>query len=272
MATSLAATNGTEPSTDAQIATLQSLLASLDRTRSSLPSLLTASLHLPAASPSDRAQLYRTASTECTAALRALSDALQSAQPVLDAAEASDKRDSSGVVVRPREKRREGNAWETVATVLGESRVQGNGKGKSREPFKPQFDPPTSLAEVAVLVRRWGEQHPRVQLQLVGAAERGGPREVRVRVRGLMQAVVALRWEKRREGEERVCVPELVVCHSLKEKKPPHLPSQFTLFQQLTNTSMALVDRQRALRAAGKGGETALEEVLAFLSNPPLPF
>jgi hypothetical protein len=61
-------------------------------------------------------------------------------------------------------------------------------------------------------------------------------------------------------------------------QKPLHLPSQFSLFQGLTNTAMLLVDRTRIRQIKGEEGVSVVEEVLVRLlfcllfrsSHPPL--
>ncbi|GAA5821743.1 hypothetical protein JCM11251_001002 [Rhodosporidiobolus azoricus] len=262
-----------EPPQD-RIASLQAALTSLDRTRASLPSLLASSLSGPSSSSDDRAQAYRTASNECWASIKALVEQLDAIEPVLQAAEASEAKDAKGVGVKPREKRVE-NPWERVGGILSDGGASSSGagaKGKAREPFRPQFDPPSEPEELQDLVQKWEEQHPRVKIRLVGAEAGKEAREMRFTLRGVMKTVVVLRWEDREDGLGREVGVDLVACFSLKEDKPPHLPSQFSLFQSLTNAAMLLVDRARLRRAKDGGGEYAVEEVLAFLSDPPLPF
>ncbi|BGP19216.1 hypothetical protein JCM10213v2_007303 [Rhodosporidiobolus nylandii] len=225
---------------------LHALLDLIDRCRSSLPATVAASL-AAVASPADRAQQYRTTSNECWATIRSLGEQFDALEPVLSAAEASGALSPNGVVVLPRE-RKAGNAWEQLGAVLGGSeggRGGAGSKGKAKEPFKRQFEPPTSPEELADFVQKWEATRPRVRLKLVGTGSEAEPREMRVTLRGVMRATV----------------------------KPPYLPSQFSLFQTLTNSAMLLVDRARIRRARADGEcESIVEEVLTFLSDPPLPF
>ncbi|GAA5901001.1 hypothetical protein JCM6882_005998 [Rhodosporidiobolus microsporus] len=266
-------TAAVEPPQD-QAAALHSILTTLDRTRASLPSLLASSLSGPSSTPDDRAQAYRTASHECWASIKALAEQLDAIEPVLQAAEASEAADARGVVVKPRERKVE-NAWEQLGAILSDKggvAAGAGGKGKAKAPFQPQFDPPSEPEELEDLVRKWEEAHPRVRVHVVGAEDGKEASELRVTVRGVLRAVVVLRWEDREDGLGREVGVDLVSCYSLKEEKPPHLPSQYSLFQSLTNSAMLSIDRSRTRRAREGGGEYAVEEVLAFLSDPPLPF
>lgn len=51
-------------------------------------------------------------------------------------------------------------------------------------------------------------------------------------------------------------------------QKPLHLPSQFSLFQGLTNTAMLVVDRARIQQLKGEEGVSVVEEILV---RYPLP-
>ncbi|GAA5947712.1 hypothetical protein JCM10213_002087 [Rhodosporidiobolus nylandii] len=252
---------------------LHALLDLIDRCRSSLPATVAASL-AAVASPADRAQQYRTTSNECWATIRSLGEQFDALEPVLSAAEASGALSPNGVVVLPRE-RKAGNAWEQLGAVLGGSeggRGGAGSKGKAKEPFKRQFEPPTSPEELADFVQKWEATRPRVRLKLVGTGSEAEPREMRVTLRGVMRATVVLRWQEGADGRRAIGV-DLVNCCGLSESKPPYLPSQFSLFQTLTNSAMLLVDRARIRRARADGEcESIVEEVLTFLSDPPLPF
>ncbi|GAA5904981.1 hypothetical protein JCM8208_007650 [Rhodotorula glutinis] len=269
---------------------LESLLVTLSRTRSSLPALLAAVSTSHAASPHDRTTVYRAASTECSSAVRALGDELDALEQVLRDAEDSASRDSTGIVVvrsskRPRAApatppappRAAEHADEKPWVALGEILHGGvdattttptaaaSRKGKARAPYTPQLDPPTSPDELVALAHTWEAQYPRVRVR-VGEKGRGGrARKLEVVLEGVMRATVGLRWE----GE--ACEADWVTCHGLAEDKPPFLPSQFSLFQSLTDDATDLVDQARARRAQGEAA-TSVEEVLAFLSDPPLPF
>lgn len=257
-------------------APLLAALSALSRTRSSLPSLLRS---LP--SPS----LYLPRSTALHTSLHLLSSALLSAQSTLDQAEESARLDAVGIVVRERE----GGAWEGLGGVMKgkEERVRG-GKVGSRE-------------GVEEVVGRY--RGGKVLVELVGEGE---CEEVRVVRKGVMRAVMLLRWTE--EGGEKGVQVERVACFGLKEEvrssvscacaegtdgeqKAVYLQSQFSLFQGVTKAAMDVVERSAERRERGEEEGSNFEEVLvsrslsengecllistatqAFLANPPLPF
>ncbi|GAA5847134.1 hypothetical protein JCM9279_002702 [Rhodotorula babjevae] len=286
------------PPPPGQLASLTALLATLSRTRASLPALLTAVSTSAAHSPHDRTALYRAASTECSTAVRALADHLDKLEAVLQHAEDSASRDPAGIVVRakqpqhappppppPAAEHDEKKPWAALGDILlggveatTPTSPTTTAEGKARAPYTPQLGPPTSPDSLVALARTWEEQHPRVRVR-VGQSGRGRgarPRRLEVVLEGVMRAAVGLRWEERagdggEEGE--VCEADWVACHGLAEDRAPFLPSQYSLFQSLTNDATELVDRARVRRAAGQSAAGAsVEEVLAFLSDPPLPF
>ncbi|GAA5972434.1 hypothetical protein JCM11641_001844 [Rhodosporidiobolus odoratus] len=275
MSTPNQATSDASATLEAQIASLHAVLTSLDRCRSSLPTLLQSISH-PFASPDSRAQLYRTASHECTNSLRSLGEQLDSVETVLQATSASEAASSKGIVLKPRQ-RKPVDAWEQVGGILdldGKGSGGSDREGKGREPYERQFASPTSPAELAELAEKWEGTHSRVSVRLVGAGGSGGGelREMRLTLRGVMRAIVAFRWTDGDEGPGRRIEVDLVSSFGLKEETPPYLPSRYSLFQHITNEAMTLVDRARIRRAQGAKDESVVEEVMAFLSDPPLPF
>ncbi|GAA6054433.1 hypothetical protein JCM3770_007214 [Rhodotorula araucariae] len=266
-----------DASSEQKIASLTALLAALSRTRSSLPTLLSAVSSSASGSLADRTQIYRAASAECSTAVRTLGAQLEALEDVLRAAEASEQRDSTGIVVRPlapaRVERKAfdaGKPWAELGDILAGGAESRYRKGKGREVFTPQLDPPASAQDLADFALKWQERYPRVRVQVVGGTALE-PRELRVVLSGVLRASIALRWEDRHGGGGRTCDADFVICHGLMEDKPAYLPSQFTLFTSLTNDAMNIVNRCRARKAAGKAA-ASVEEVLAFLSAPPLPF
>lgn len=218
-----------DPAAAGQHDQLQLLLLAVDRTRASLPSLLASTSSSTSNNNRDEhAQLYRAANAECLAAIQALAEQLDALEPVLQAAEASEAADGEGIVVLPRDKKESGDAWEKVGSILsgGEGRTgSSNGKGKGRERYRPEFPPPTSRAELEELVAKWQTRHPRVRVQIVGAAEVREPRELRVTLRGVLKAIVALRWKNDATEGGRMIGVDLVGCYGLKEDvRPPLLP------------------------------------------------
>lgn len=248
------------PPPSAELAQLEALLATLHRTRSSLPALLAAVSTSAAHSPHDRTALYRAASTECTTAVRALGDRLDQLEGVLAAADDSANRDQSGIVLRsakvappapPPEPVQPAYAEKKPWVALGDILHGGadattttpptptstaKGKGKARAPYTPQLDPPTSPAALGALARTWEAQHARVRVRVrVGGGESKGragrPRRLEVVLDGVLRAAVGLRWEARGDGagEGEVCEVDWVVCHGLAEEvRPPSSPSGAT--------------------------------------------
>ncbi|GAA5940074.1 hypothetical protein JCM3775_003270 [Rhodotorula graminis] len=283
---------GQRSASSEHLASLDALLATLSRTRSSLPALLTAVSTSHSAAPHDRTAIYRAASTECSNAITALAHHLDSLEAVLQDAEDSARRDPAGIVLRskhdpaaPQPQPRPGptaqpehddnnKPWAALGDILhgGVATTTTTRKGKARAPYVPQLDPPTSPDELVALARAFEAQHPRVRVR-VGDGGKGRstrrPRTLEVVVAGVMRAVVGLRWEER-EGTT-VCEADWVMCHGLAEEKPPFLPSQFSLFQSITNDATEVIDQARVRRVAGESA-ASVEEVLAFLSDPPLPF
>ncbi|BGP00570.1 hypothetical protein RTBOTA2_004848 [Rhodotorula toruloides] len=260
-------------SPEQHLAQLSSALSTLSRTRQAVPSLV-ASVSAPLA-PLDRANFYRSASGECHAAIKQLAEELNQLEDVLKEAEESERKDPKGIIVRPVSKRDRPTAtkgadpWERVGEILGGAAASADVKGKGKQPYRPRFDIPSSPQALADLAQRWQADHPRVRIELAGAAS-AEQRRMTVRLRGVLRAVVELRWEAQDAGS-RSCAADWVCVYSLKEDRPPYLPSRFSLFQSLTNDAMDILDRCRQRRAEGER-VASVEELLAFLSDPPLPF
>ncbi|GAA5972170.1 hypothetical protein JCM21900_003693 [Sporobolomyces salmonicolor] len=253
---------------DAQIASLDSLLAALSRTRASIPALLRTFAELPSSPAVDRPTLYRSAAQECSSSIRSLAEALDNLEPVLQAAEASERDDPAGVVVRKRE-RTGRQTWEHVAEILGGRVVAGKVGGTQKGAYENQLLPPTSREELVDFVRRWESARPRVKVRVLPNHDEDVA-ELQLVLKGVMRATLVLHWADRDDGEPgRTPQVELIACFGLKEEKPPYLPSQFTLFQSISNSAMDIIDR--ALRRQDHATSN-LEETLAFLSDPPLPF
>ncbi|GAA5988889.1 hypothetical protein JCM10908_006212 [Rhodotorula pacifica] len=282
-----------------KLATLESILSTLERTRASLPSLIRTVLPSPptqdlaqlqSTAAADRAVQYRAASSECNSAIRALSDQLEAIEPILSEADQSAEKDQSDILVRPstaaaRRRARaagkgdtNGASWDKVGEILAagggasSTRATSSGRGRSVA-FEVQHPVPSSPAQLNDLLATWSTSHPRVRVQITRtrtrAAQEEQPVELGLTLRGVMRARIALRWE-----EDSGCEAEYVACYSLKEdEKPLYVDSQFSLFRSLSNRAMAIIDQRRRARA-GTAVEPvhSLEEVLAFLSDPPLPF
>ncbi|GAA5901842.1 hypothetical protein JCM5296_002087 [Sporobolomyces johnsonii] len=256
------------PPLDDQIASLDSLLATLARTRSSIPSLLRTFADLASSPALDRPTIYRAASQECSNSIRLLAEELDNLEPILHAAEASEKDDPAGIVVSKRE-RTARQAWDQLAELLDGRGHKGKAKEQHNEAYQNQLEPPTSSEELVDFVKRWEIAHPRVKVRVLPNTDENVD-ELQLVLKGVMRATLVLRWAERDDGEpSRSAQVELVSCCSLKEEKPPYLPSQFTLFQSISNSAMDIIDR--ALRRPGNATSN-LEEILAFLSDPPLPF
>ncbi|ORY77561.1 hypothetical protein BCR35DRAFT_305293 [Leucosporidium creatinivorum] len=253
-----------------QISSLHSLLTTLTQTRTSLPSLLRSFSHSPSTTPTDRASIYRTASHS--------GEELEGLESVLAGAEESERRDSKGIRIKQREVQAEGgkDVWEKLQEVLGGgSKVQDKGKGKGRE-YHSSMGEVTSVQELRTLVGRWEvESNGRVKVEVLGGEGRE-PHQLVLLLKGVMRCVLSLEWEGD-EGMSRCCMVERVACFGLKEEKAPYLPSQYSLFNGVTAAAMEVVEKglMRRERQAEKGEKeegSNLEELLAFLSDPPLPF
>ncbi|GAA6008003.1 hypothetical protein JCM10207_006994 [Rhodosporidiobolus poonsookiae] len=282
--TSLAAP---EPAPTPSLTALHAVLPQLDTVRLSLPSLLRA-LSAPSASssadPDARAHAYRTAVHHCTASIAALAAALDKASPALAEAEDSERRDGqAGVVLRPRKRAAGPPAGRETAggPALGErlAAVLGDGSSTSARDRRPKWTrrfPPSpadrrALEALVNSVAGAGRKGTRAELYPTAGEGQGEVREVRVEVSGVMRARVGIRWSEDSAGR-RSAGAEVVVCHGLREDKPPHVPSQYALFRGLTDEAMGIIDQARARRARNGGEDDSVEEVLAFLVDPPLPF
>ncbi|GEM12369.1 L-arabinokinase [Rhodotorula toruloides] len=91
-----------------------------------------------------------------------------------------------------------------------------------------------------------------------------------VTLRGVLHAVVKLRWEGDDAGS-RSCEADWACIYSLKEDRPPYLPSRFSLFQSLTNEAMDILDRCRRLRVDGDERTASVEELLIRLCHSEMP-
>lgn len=199
------------PTPEAQIASLKSVLTALDRTQTALPSLLR-SFAVPTASSSERAAIYRERANEAWASIKALNEDLSGVQAILDACDESERADQVGIVVKEREVSA-GATWARLSDVLG----KGSAKGKERasDNFVAQLGNPTTPAELAELVRRWGDDHPRVTIQLE-PADGSEQSELRLVLRGTMRTVLMLHWSDT-DGGGRMVQVERVACFGLKE-------------------------------------------------------
>lgn len=200
------------PRPEDQIATLKAILSTLDRTRASLPSLLS-SFALPTSSGAERASIYRERSNEAWASIKALHDELDAAQPILDACADSERLDGVGIVVREREVRG-GAAWARLRDVLGSKNAKG--KDRALEGYVSQYPPPATPEQLVDLVRRWSEAHPRVTVELrpEGGVEQW---EMKVVLKGVLRASCMLHWSDAGTGERAVLV-ERVAVFGLKEE------------------------------------------------------
>jgi hypothetical protein len=202
-------------STAAQIASLNALLTTLDRTRSSLPSLLR-SFQLPATSPLERATVYRAASNEAWSSIRALGDELQGLEGVLVAAEESERLDPVGIVVKDRV-RSGATGWEKLGRILGDDNIGGKGKGRE-EVYQRTMRAPASAQELVELMTRWEQEHPKIRLQLHGV-DGEEQSEIVLVLKGVMRAVMMLRWSEREDGVAgRSVQVERVACFGIKEE------------------------------------------------------
>ncbi|GAA5864414.1 hypothetical protein JCM3774_002783 [Rhodotorula dairenensis] len=290
-----------------QLAALQATLAQVHRTRAALPALVAAVLTPTAAANLSPAAQYRTAAQECHAAIRALADQLEAVQPVLDDAELSAARDPADIVAKsPQQQRRRPQGatapkpeqdratWAQVGDILSTPGLHRTGAAArttttTNRPFEAKHPVPTSPDDLDALLKNISDRYPRVQV--VPHCRTAGPvRRLDLTLRGVLRAEISLRWERDAENEPSRCEAEFVACYSLKEEKPAYVESQFALFRSLSNQAMAIIDRCRVRSAAaaavaestGDAPHSAtttttaaahsLEEVLVFLSDPPLPF
>ncbi|GAA6061560.1 hypothetical protein JCM10212_001092 [Sporobolomyces blumeae] len=283
--------------TSVQLAQLRALLPLVDQTRLALPRVVSSVSHpaaslststsasaaTPAAAPITAlaATDYRAASAHCAASIQLLVEHLEAVDDVLDRARASFERDSSGVDLDFEQRERvvvdeePTNVWHAVGEILGnegDGAAESNSREASSRPTGGQLpSPPASKRELVEYLERWESSHARVRARTRPTTEADG-QHVEVVVKGVMRSNLVVRWEERaqQKGEgSKVAMVEWVSCLSIKENNPLHRPSQFTLFQNLTNSAMNLVDRSRQRSPELVSN---LEEILTFVSDPPLPF
>ncbi|GAA6014108.1 hypothetical protein JCM11491_004107 [Sporobolomyces phaffii] len=242
-----------------QIRQLESVLPLIKSARESLPSLVSSIARPAPTSPHlDLATLYRLASAHCEHSIAALGEALHAIEQTLAHAELSFATDPKDVVLGDS---RDRNPWERVGDILQGSTTASRASSK---PFEPTSEPPHTTEQLEHFLKTWAAHHPRVTLELLPrSGTEGDVERINLTLKGVMKATLVIRWERG------AAVVQLAACSSLKENNPLYRPSRFTLFQDLTNSCMNLIDKSRS-----RSGETTsnLEEVLTFLSNPPLPF
>lgn len=203
-------------SPEKHLSQLSNALSTLSRARQAVPNLV-ASVSTPLA-PVDRANLYRTAAAECHVAIKQLADELEQLEGVLKEAEESEKKDPKGIVVRQVSKSerntttRGTDPWETVGQILG---GMADSREKGKQPYRPHFDVPSSPKALADLTQRWQADHPRVRIELAGI-EGAEQQQITVTLRGVLRAMVKLRWEGQGAGS-RSCEADWVCVYSLKE-------------------------------------------------------
>lgn len=240
---------------DAQISSLESLLSSLDRARSSLPTLLQSFASVPStATQSDRVQVYRSASNECWTSVRALGHDLLACESVLNGAEASAAVDSTGIKVKPRDTTAStgingknshpasgADSWTRLYDVLagGHSRhspsIDRKGKTRQRDinsVYNRRFGDVSSVADLNRLVEEWCRlpaHQERVSIEIIGQRSAAGdettttateePNELRLVLKGVLQAVLMLHWSQSAdEPRTRVAQVERVACFGVREQ------------------------------------------------------
>lgn len=229
-----------QPATTPQqkLAALEAILATVSRTRSSLPALVKtvlpdSPLPLVPQSATDRATAYRTASTECHAAIRVLADQLEAVEVILAETDQSEQRDRTDIVVRPvaanddgePRKKQVADENKPTWTRVGEILAAGGTTAQLRasEPYKPVHAVPTTSEELEGLLEHWNEAHQRVRI-VVTQRQAGRPTELQLTLRGVLRARVALRWVTgNSEGADR-CEADYITCYALKEEVRERFP------------------------------------------------
>ncbi|GAA5829010.1 hypothetical protein JCM3766R1_003902 [Sporobolomyces carnicolor] len=244
----------------AQIRELESCLPLIEAARTSVPSLVASVSPSPSSAPAhlDLATVYRLASTECELAIKSLSDRLEAIEATLVRAEHSLELDPNGIVPPARH---DPSPFERIGDLLGPARGI-----MSDQAFHPLLDPPKSSAELDTFLATWHANHPTVRLARRRRRD-GHPDNVEhvdMTLRGVLKATIVARWE-----EPTLAMVEIAACSSLKEDNPLYRPSRYSLFQELTNSVMSIIDKSLT---RPEERTSNLEEVLTFLSNPPLPF
>ncbi|KWU43932.1 hypothetical protein RHOSPDRAFT_34553 [Rhodotorula sp. JG-1b] len=251
-----------------QLAQLQLLLSAVHRTRTALPRLVST---LTSPSAADRTTLYRTAHQECHAAIAALQDQLDLNAHSLEHADQVAREDPPVDPLPPRPRPRTSTphaSWDQVQDILQTTTTTKQRRiGTTSSP--QQLPVPTSPADLDALLKAiTTHYHPRVHVHIRTTGHHPPPlppRQLEFTLRGVLRARIELRWAD--DG----CQADYVTCHSLMEDpKPSHVDSQFALFRSLSNEAINIIDQSR--RSRRTAAVRSLEEVLVFLSDPPLPF
>ncbi|SCV73377.1 BQ2448_7303 [Microbotryum intermedium] len=293
------------------ISSLESLLTTLDRARQALPTILRSfSSTTTSSSIEALSRAYRTSSLEAVDALRTLGDQLTLLDPILVRAQQSQVDDAQGILVKARlagtQQQQEGDdtLWAQLNALAQhqqqqqQQQQQQSGKGTStsgtlssrrlsrrnHQDDCATFAPPKDRHELQAILQGWkvrqGDKVLECEIVEPGSGIDQDPEttEIKVVLRAVMKAYVSIHWETSTTsgGEDgTIASPQVerVACFGLNETKSSYLASQFVLFQNLTRTAMELIEQARSSPIEpASGSQSDLEQVLTFLTDPPLPF
>lgn len=191
----------------AELHQLESLLVTLGTARDSLPALLRA---LEAGTASEAAALYRARAQHAVVALGTLKTQLQSVQPLQARCDESDRLDPVVLPERPAPVALSG--LERLGSILGGQSGLASANDDSRSILLVR-----NRLELVRVLEDWADTHEKVLFEEIKVGEE--PREVVMRLKGLMKVSLDLHWRTRHDARE--VQVERVSCYSLKETVSP---------------------------------------------------
>ncbi|SDA03062.1 BZ3500_MvSof-1268-A1-R1_Chr11-1g03285 [Microbotryum saponariae] len=287
---------GSSNTIPSDISSLESLLATLDRARQALPTILRSfSSSTSSNSIEALSRAYRSSSVEAAAALRTLGDQLTVLDPILVRAQKSQAEDATAILVKARVDdtqqlhARDDTLWIQLDALAQHQRQkhlqqqQQIGKGfgslsnprasRRTYPHEPAtFAPPQNRHQLHAILQGWKVRHadnvPHCEIDESGIDSAPETTEIKFVLRSVMKAYISIHWETPTKSDDQgdpIAIPrvERVACFGLNETKSSYLASQYVLFQNLTRTAMGLIEGTRStLSEPVSGIQTDLEQVL----------
>ncbi|KDE05226.1 hypothetical protein MVLG_04362 [Microbotryum lychnidis-dioicae p1A1 Lamole] len=297
---------GSSNTIPSEISSLECLLTTLDRVRQALPTILRSfSSNTSSNSIDALSRAYHSSSVEAVAALRTLGDQLTVLDPILVRAHKSQADDPTGILVKARVDHTQqlhapdDTLWiqlNALAQHKRQKRLQQQqqiGKrfgtlshsrsSRRTYPHEPAtFAPPQNRHQLHAILQEWKVRHAdnvlQCEIDQSGIDFAPETTEIKFVLRSVMKAYISIHWQTPTKSDDQgdpIAIPQVerVACFGLNETKSSYLASQYVLFQNLTRTAMGLIEGTRSTFGEPVSGtQTDLEQVLTFLTNPPLPF